>query len=138
MVNAQNRSALFEPIANPVLRSFDPKKVSVFKEFAHYKNEEEEKCREVPSMAVAYFKECIELSRLDSMHLLGKFEAIATGTTVENLTSEHIDQFIRGIVTHDDETEVDPTVIEEALRVILLDDRHWHPYIRVPMSIVDL
>ena len=78
-------------------------------------------------MTVASFKVCIELSRSDITHLLGKFEAIATDTSVEILTSDYIEQFIRSIVSHDDdETEVDPTVIKESIRGI-----------RVPMSIAD-
>lgn len=65
--------ALFEPVANPVLRSFDPKKVSAFLEgYGRYKIEVKELHKEFPTMTVASFKFCIERSRLESIHFIGK------------------------------------------------------------------
>lgn len=120
-------SALFEPIAHPVLRSFDPARVSKFlKEYARYRAEVQERQKEVPSMSVASFKVCIERSRLDHMHFIGKFDDIAPGKAVDELTSDHIETFIRSIVTHEEGKEINPRVLEKALKGI-----------QMPMEIAD-
>lgn len=68
----------------------------------------------------------VESSRLENMHFLGNFNDIAPKTVVDELTSANIEQFIRSIVTHDDDAEVDPAVIEEALKGM-----------KIPMTIVE-
>lgn len=123
----QRISALFEPISYPVLRSLELKKVSVFYgRTCATKTRLKKNAKEMLSMTVASFKVCIERSRLENMHFLGKFEDIAPETNVGNLTSDHIEKFTRSIVSHENDTSVDPTVIEEALKGI-----------KVPMSNLD-
>lgn len=60
------------------------------------------------------------------MHFIGKLEAIVPGKSVEEHTSNDIEYFIKSIVTHSEDTEVDPSVLEEALK-----------FIKVSMSISD-
>jgi len=77
-------------------------------------------------MAVASFKVSVDRSLLKTMNGLGGMEEVAHGIDFHDLTSAHIEALVRSIVSKAAEKEVNPTVIQEALRGI-----------RMPRSISD-
>lgn len=112
----KNIRALFEPIAHPVLRSFDPQQVSkLLKECERYKSKVEERRQKVTSMNVASYKVCIEQCRLDHMKFIGKFHEIASSKSVGIPSSVDIEKFIRGIVIHEEGVDINWTVTQPAI-----------------------
>ena len=121
------KTAIFQLVSRPVLWSVDPQKVAKFlKERQSYEDEVKEKQKKVPSMTVASYKVSIDCILLKSMHFVGKFDEIAPSKGDNDLTSEDIEKFIRQIFATRTGVQVNPTVIQEALRSV-----------RVPMSITE-
>ena len=118
---------LFEPVTHPILESCDPKMAAQFlKRRRRYELEIKENKKEIPGLTAASYLVSIDRALLENMHALGKFDDIAPGKTEEQLTSTHVENYIKGLVTRDDDSEVDPTVIVKAMRNV-----------RVPMNIED-
>lgn len=120
-------SALFVPLQHPVLCSVDPVKVARFlKERERYEDEIAEKRKEVPTMTVASFKVSVDRGLLRTMHALGRLDQVAGGVAFDQLTSEHIEMYVRSIVGKGSDKRVNPVIIEEAMKGL-----------RVPMSVAD-
>lgn len=71
------------------------------------------------------------------MHFIGRFESIASGVSVEGLTSEHIEKFIRSIVTHEKDKEINPALIEKAIKDIRMPMRMADPEARILEFVTD-
>lgn len=82
-----------------MLRSVDQQKVIKFlKERLRHEVEVREKQKEAPSRKVASYKVSIECTLLGIMYFVSKFDGIALNKEIEELTSEHTEQFTCGIV----------------------------------------
>lgn len=118
-------SALFAPVHHPVLRSIDPQRVAVFlKDRERYVDEVMEKRKHVPTMSVASFKISVDRRLLKTMHGLGRLRDVAPDIALVDVTSDHVELYIGGIVNKSAEKEVSPTVIQDALKGV-----------RMPMSV---
>lgn len=92
--------------------------MSRFLKYERYYAEVEDRQSKIQPMTVAFFKVCPERSQLEHMYFIGKFESIDPGTTVKQLTPNDIRKFIRGIMAHEEGTEVNHYVIESAVKDI--------------------
>jgi len=109
--------SLFAPISAPILRSLEPVNVSRFlKERERYLLEIEAKQVDVPSLKALPYKASVDRSLLKSAFFFGKFQTIAADVTeVSNLTSEHIESFVKSLVARTSATRTDYSVIEKVL-----------------------
>ena len=109
--------ALFEPVTRPILETCNPKiAAQTLKRRKRYELEIKQKKKENPGLTAASYLVSIDRALLENMHALGEFYDIAPGKTEEQLTSTHVEKYIKGLVTRDGDSEVDPTVIVKALR----------------------
>ncbi len=135
----QGVSTIFHPPAHPVLKSIDPKMVSLFlSERRRYETEVAEKKKEIPAMSPAPFKVCIALSPLENVHFTGAFDDIAPNTEVEVLTSEQIEKYIHSLTAHDENQEVDPALVENATRGVRVQTNVENPSARIMQFVNDV
>lgn len=109
--------SLFLPISAPILRSVDPVQVARFlKERERYEIEISSKQSELPSLRELPFTASIDRSLLKSLFYMGKFDSLAPNATqVNDLTNDHIKNYIDSIVSVSDGDVIDPTIIDKAL-----------------------
>lgn len=90
-------------IAPPVLRSIDPRRVSVFlKEIDGYELDVASKQSELSSLRVTPYTSSIERTTLRSALLFGKLDDIVPGVTDATLLAkEQIESYIRNLVSLD-------------------------------------
>lgn len=97
------------------MRSLDPVKISSFiKERERYDLTIAEKKAELHTLTAAPYTVCIDRALLRNMHFLGEIDAIAPNVSVEQLTSDHINNFIHGLAKKPS-SGYDPKSIDNAL-----------------------
>lgn len=108
---------VFAPISAPILRSVDPIKVVRFlKERERYELEIAAKQAEVPTLKSLPYTASIDRTLLKSLFYMGKFDDIAPeANTAKDLTDEHIQAYVKSLVSRSDTGALDPTIIESAL-----------------------
>ncbi len=72
--------------------------------------------KEVPTLSVASYNVSVDRSLLSSMHFICKFDDIALGVALEKLTADHIEEFVKSVVEHDENDEVNPKLMEKAMK----------------------
>lgn len=104
-----------------MLRSIDPVNVARFlKECERYEIEIAAKQVEVPTLKVLLYTASVDRTLIKSLFYMGKFDDIAPDVaTVKDLTTDHIETYVRSLISRSDTTIVDPTIIESALCVFL-------------------
>ena len=91
---ANGAVSIFAPIKHPILRSFDPAKVSYFiEERERCELEIEEKRNELPTLKAGPYTACIDRRLLNSMVFLEEFETIAPNKSAEQLSSDNVKTF---------------------------------------------
>lgn len=100
-----------------MLRTIDPVNVARFlKERERYEIEIAAKQVEVPTLKVLPYTASVDRTLLKSLFYMGKFDDIAPDiATVKDLTTDHIETYVRSLISRSDTTIVDPTIIESAL-----------------------
>lgn len=115
----ERKATVFETLSHPVLKSVDPKKVSAFlRERKRYELEVGERQKEVPTMTVASFRVSVDRMLLENMHSVGALDDIAPEKTFEDLSEDDIEMYVKSIVTHDKNEDIDPSVIERAVATV--------------------
>lgn len=107
--------ALFTLITAPVLRSVDPIQVTLFfKERETYELEIEKKQSEVRTWQMTPYTASIHRSLLKRLIFMGHFDEFDREATVDSLRSEHIKEYLLGLVQNKD-TLHDPAQIRKAM-----------------------
>jgi len=119
---------VFVPVAAPILKSVDPVQVAVFlKDRDRYEREIASKQAEIPTLTVLPYTASIDLSLLEDLFFMGKFDKIApSAEEADNLTDEQIKSFITSLVTRSEDSILNPGVIKAALSGL-----------KMPMDIAD-
>jgi len=127
---------VFVPVAAPFLTSVDPVDVAVFlKKRESYEREVKSKQAEIPTMTVRPWTASIDLSLLQDLHFMGKFDTIAPSVNeADNLTDEHIKKFITSLVTRSEDSIINPGVIKAALSGLQMPMKIADPDARIPTT----
>lgn len=86
------------------------------KEPERYEIEVEFKQTEVPSLKPLVYKASIDRTLLKSLFYIGDFDTLAPDAgSAKDLTKNHIETYIRSIVSRSDDAALDPTIIKSGL-----------------------
>lgn len=82
-------------------------------------------------MSVASFKVSVDRGLLKTMHSLGTLDSVAPNVAYNSLSSNHIEKYIRNLVNKDLDEEVNPLVIQDALKGLTMPMTISYPETRV-------
>lgn len=124
---------VFVPVAPPILYSVDPVQVTIFlKERERYEREVSSKQAEVPSLKVLPYTASIDLSLLEDLFFMGKFDDIAPEVEdSKHLTDEQIKKFIVSIVSRSIDAPINPAIIKAALQGLQMPMKISDPDARI-------
>lgn len=71
-------------------------------------------------MSVAYFKVSVDRSLFETMHGLGRMDDVGKGIDFSDLNPDHIESWMRGIAEKAESKLINPTIIQDALRGVIM------------------
>ena len=124
---------VFEKVSHPILRTLDPADaVRFLRDRELYEAEiKEREAREGTPLKIASYRISVDPIFLRSVHGSGCLDTIAPGVGVEELTEDHIKDFIKNIATNHQSSEPNSTMIEEALNGLRTNTKIVDPRARI-------